>query len=70
MTQNDMILGHLLEGKSITSLDALKEYGCLRLSGRIYDLKKEGYPIESKMIKVEPNDKYVSVYWMNLDKIA
>lgn len=69
MTQNEMILGHMLEGKSITALDALNLYGCMRLGARVYDLKRDGYPIESRMITVGPNDKRVSVYWMDLNKL-
>ena len=38
----------LKENGSITSLDAIKEIGCLRLASRIVDLKKLGYNIKSK----------------------
>ncbi len=64
--QSEMILGHMLEGKSITSLDALNNYGCFRLSARIYDLKKEGYPIKDKFIEVGHQKKHVKVYWMDV----
>lgn len=50
-SQTDLILKHLESGKSITPLAALKLYGSLRLGGRIYDLKKQGYPIETKMVR-------------------
>lgn len=49
MTQNERILNHLRECGSITPLDALKEYGCMRLGARIYDLKRAGYQIESRI---------------------
>tara|TARA_R100000655_G_scaffold53198_2_gene91091 strand:+ start:2076 stop:2306 length:231 start_codon:yes stop_codon:yes gene_type:complete len=45
LSQEEMILQHLKEGKAITSLDALRRYGCFRLSGRIFDLRKDGYAI-------------------------
>lgn len=47
-TQNQQILKHLQTGGSITPLDALNLYGCLRLGARIYELKKQGIKIETK----------------------
>jgi hypothetical protein len=47
MTQCEKILRHLREQGSITSLEAIKEYGILRLASRIADLKKQGYKIKS-----------------------
>lgn len=44
-TQNDMILAYLRAYGSITPQDALREFGCMRLSARIYDLKKRGESI-------------------------
>ena len=38
-SQLEMIKKHLQDGKSITPLEALRLYGCFRLSGRIYDLR-------------------------------
>lgn len=45
MTQNEMIINHLREHGSITQLEALKEYGCMRLASRISDLRKTGIKI-------------------------
>ena len=42
-----MILLYLKEHRSITALDALREFGCMRLAARISDLKKRGYDIEA-----------------------
>lgn len=47
MTQSERILRHLNDYGSITALDALKEYGCMRLGARIWDLKREGYDIRT-----------------------
>ena len=44
----EIILEHLLEYGSITSLVAIELYHCTRLSHYIYLLRKEGYVIESK----------------------
>lgn len=39
MSQCDRILARLLAGHKLTALDALREVGCFRLGGRIYDIK-------------------------------
>ena len=67
--QTDLILLYMLQGNKITSLEALKKFGCLRLGGRIYDLKKQYkniYEIKSKLIKVD--NKHIAQYWLGLDK--
>lgn len=46
-----MVLRHLEEHGTITPLDALSEYGIMRLASRISDLKREGIPISKKMVK-------------------
>lgn len=43
----ERILRHLQEYGSITSYEAIKEYGCTRLSQYIYLLRKNGYIVES-----------------------
>lgn len=49
-TQNTLIRNYLENGNSITPLDALKLFGCFRLSARIYDLKRQGMVIQRNMI--------------------
>ena len=61
-SQEKQIRDYLLTGKSLTSLQALNLFGCLRLSARIYDLIDYGVPIESEMIEV--NGKRVAQYKM------
>lgn len=46
MTQCDKILRHLKDVGSITPVDALREYGCMRLGARIWDLKRMGHHID------------------------
>lgn len=48
MTQKDKVLQHLQEHGSITPLEALKEYDCMRLGARIYDLKRAGHRITTE----------------------
>ena len=48
-TQCQLILDYIDEFGSITPLEAIRDIGCYRLSARVSDLKKKGFPIESKM---------------------
>lgn len=50
MTQNEKILDYMRENGCITPLDALREFGCMRLASRISDLKKLGYKIKKTMV--------------------
>ena len=45
-TQCDRIIRHLLDFGSITSREAMLEYGIYRLASRISDLKKLGYQFD------------------------
>ena len=51
MTQCERILRHLEDYGSITSLEAINEYGILRLASRVSDLKRLGFPIRSESVK-------------------
>lgn len=51
LTQCERIVQYIEETGSITQLDALREFGCMRLASRISDLKKMGYPVTKKMEK-------------------
>lgn len=50
MTQKEMIKKHLMDGRSITPIQALNNYGCFRLASRINDLKNEGMIINSVLV--------------------
>ena len=43
----EIILAHLQEYGSITSMEAIDKYHCTKLSHYIYLLRKDGYTIES-----------------------
>lgn len=68
-SQKKQIRNHLLSGKHITQLDALKEYGCLRLSAVIYDLRAEGLPIVMEKIRVAPR-KLVGDYYIKPEDLT
>lgn len=53
MTQEDRIINYLYEHKTITPLEAIEELGILRLASRVSDLRRKGYQINSKIIKVK-----------------
>ena len=50
--QNQQILAHLQEGKTITPLEALDLFGVFRLAARIHDLREAGFPIECDKVEV------------------
>jgi len=50
LTQKDRIIRHLKDKGTITALEAMKEYGIMRLTSRVSELKDEGYLIRSEFI--------------------
>lgn len=56
-TQRNEVLRHLKENGSITSWEAIKEYGATRLSAIIYDLRHY-YDLEIKNERVEFTNRY------------
>jgi hypothetical protein len=62
-SQTALIKGWLLNGYSITQLDALNMFGCFRLSARIANLREEGLDIVTDMINV--NDKRIAKYYLH-----
>ena len=60
-TQHEKILYDLIAGREITPLDALNKYGCFRLAAVIFDLKQEGWQINTGMVHyVSGHKKYAS----------
>ena len=62
-SQTALIKGWLLNGKSITQLDALNMFGCFRLAARIANIREEGFDIVTDMITV--NDKRIAQYYLS-----
>lgn len=50
-SQNSAIKKYLETGASITPIEALNQFGCFRLSARIYDLRSSGVPISRTDVK-------------------
>jgi len=57
MSQEDQILSHL-KRRSITQLQALNNYGCMRLAARIERLRGRGHKIKTKFIRTHNNRSY------------
>ncbi len=51
-TQRLRVMQHLKEGKTLTSLEALRLYGIMRLPNRISELRRRGEQIEKQTIIV------------------
>ena len=47
MSQCERILRYIEDYGSITQLDALREFGCMRLASRVSDLRRQGVPIRT-----------------------
>lgn len=52
MGQRERIIEHFKGGNTITSLEAFSSLGVTQLASRIFDLKQQGYHIDSTRIKV------------------
>ena len=46
-TQQETVLAHLQSGETITSIQAIMEYGITRLAAVICELRKQGWCIDS-----------------------
>lgn len=67
MTQCESILNYLQTGKHLTQKDAVELWSCYRLSGRIHDLRAQGYDIKSYNAP-NKNGGYHGVYYMIPDE--
>lgn len=61
-TQNRNVLNYMRAKGSITSLEAVYDLNCLRLSGRIQELRNMGFNIETVM--EENNGKRYARYYL------
>ena len=50
MTQRDRIQRHLQDYGSITQMDAIRDYGIMRLASRVNDLRRDGVPIVTEVV--------------------
>ena len=53
MKQTERILRHIKDYGSITSWEAMQEYGIMRLASRICDIRRMGIPIRSERVSAK-----------------
>lgn len=59
-SQTARIRAFLNRGKTLTAITALHQFSCLRLSGRILELRRAGMNIQTRM--VNRNGKRIALY--------
>ena len=67
-SQKANVRAWLLDGRSITPLEALNKFGSLRLSAIIFRLREEGLPIEMERLQVSPK-KRVARYFIKKENL-
>lgn len=48
-TQKESVLEYMRANKTITPMEALGKFGCFRLAAVIWELRNDGYNIETKI---------------------
>jgi hypothetical protein len=62
-SQNFWLLEQLKKKRRITSLDAMYEAQCMRLSARVYNLRSMGYNIHTENVHLD-NGKVIGRYFL------
>jgi hypothetical protein len=52
MSQIDDVRAYLMKGKALAPIQALAKFGCFRLAAIIFNLRAEGFIIETEMVHV------------------
>jgi hypothetical protein len=50
--QTSQILAHLKSGHTVTALDSVQRFRCLRLAARVKELREAGHRIETEMVRI------------------
>lgn len=65
MNQSEEILRYLQKPhRTLTALEALQRFGCMRLAPRVLELRRQGHQIKCTMVPVGPRHKRVARYWL------
>lgn len=59
------VFGLLMEGKRLTVLNAITEYGVASLPRRLKDLKENGVHINDEWIIIDPDKPKIKVWFMS-----
>ena len=65
-SQKSSVISHLRRGLEITPIEALEQYGIFRLAAIIFNLKQDGYNIQTNKVKNRYGKKFAS-YKLILD---
>ena len=68
-TQREAIADYLRRGYSITPLEALTMFGCMRLGARVWELKRDGMDIDCEMVET-PTGKRVARYSLGFKLVS
>ena len=64
-SQKEAIFQYMVDGNSITQLEALQKFGCLRLSAVIHALRRElDCEIETKRVQPTGHARYILRQYM------
>ncbi len=63
MTQKQMIERYLKSGHALTPLIALRKLDCLSLSQRVGELRREGKPIGSSIVRLKSGKRVSRYFW-------
>ena len=63
MTHKEQILAHLNEGRGLTRLMALTQFGCFELSARITEMNLSGHDITGHMVTTQKGQR-VKLYYL------
>ena len=63
MSQTKQILSHMKQHGSITAIQALRSYQCMRLAARIHNLRQQGHEIDTQRWRTR-SGKTVARYWL------
>lgn len=66
-TKETKVVKYLRRYRTINPLEALKFCGSMRLSAVIYNLKKKGYKISTKRVRVHTRDGWTYVAQYSLE---
>lgn len=60
-SQKEQIISYLKRGGKLTTLKALRWWGCFRLAAQIRKLRNQGHNIDTKLVKTKTG-KWVAEY--------
>lgn len=69
LTQRRLILSHFKKGGQLTKAEAIKEpFYCTNLGDQVFNLRKQGFPIDKKMIKSANGAKF-AIYYLESEAV-